>query len=66
MAAVPLGLFSLTSGWNPGAPDKLLLRPLAPGPVALGSSNHRLGRRYITANRFEVAASVLTVSSGQA
>ncbi len=58
VAAVPLGLFSLISGWNPGAPDKLLLRPLAPGPVALGSSNHRLGRRYITANRFEVAASI--------
>ncbi len=58
VAAVPLGLFSLISGWNPGAPDKLLLRPLAPGPIALGSSNHRVGRRYITANRFEVAASV--------
>ena len=58
MAAVPLGLFSLVSGWNPGAPDKLLLRPLAPGSVALGSSKDRLGRRYITANRFEVAVSI--------
>lgn len=58
VAAVPLGLFSLVSGWNPGAPDKLLLRPLARGSVALGSSKDRLGRRYITANRFEVAVSI--------
>ena len=56
VAAVPLGLFSLISGWNPGAPDKLLLRPIASAPVALSFSNHRLGKRYITANRFEVAA----------
>jgi superfamily II DNA/RNA helicase len=58
VAAIPLGLFSLVSGWNPGAPNKLLVRPLTPGPVALGSSNHRLGRRYLTANRFEVAVSI--------
>ena len=56
--AVPLGLFSLISGWNPGAPDKLLLRQLAPAPVALGMTNQPVGRRRITANRFEVAASI--------
>ena len=57
-AAVPLGLFSLISGWNPGAPEKLLLRPLAPAPVALASGGKNMGRRYLTANRFEVAASI--------
>ena len=58
VAAAPLGLFSLVPGWNPGAPDKLLLRPLAPAPVALGTGRDRSGRRYLTANRFEVAAFV--------
>jgi hypothetical protein len=59
VAAVPLGLFSLISGWNPGAPDKLLIRPLAPGPVALSWGN-RKGRRYLTAKREVVMADRLT------
>ena len=58
IAAAPLGLFSLVPGWNPGAPDKLLLRPLALAPVALGTGRDRFGKLYLTANRFEVAAFV--------
>ena len=57
-AGTPLGLFSLVSGWNPGAPDKLLLRPLSTAPIALGVGGKKVGRRYVTANRFEVAARV--------
>jgi hypothetical protein len=56
--AVPQGLFSLISGWNPGAPDKLLFRPLAANAIPLGAGGKTLGRRYVTANRFEVAASI--------
>ena len=48
-------MFSLVSGWNSGAPDKLVLRPLSPTPIALGAGGKRLGRRYVTANRFERA-----------
>lgn len=53
-AAIPYGMFSLSSGWNPGAPDKILVRPLASHPVALGHTKNRFGP-YLTANRFEVA-----------
>jgi superfamily II DNA/RNA helicase len=56
-AGTPLGLFSLVSGWNPGAPDKLVLRPLSPTPIALGAGG-KAPRRYVTANRFEVAARI--------
>lgn len=54
----PLGLFSLVSGWNPGAPDKLVLRPLSPAPIALGVGGKHVGRRYPTANRFQVSAHI--------
>ena len=54
----PSALFSLVSGWNPSAPDKLLLRPLSTAPIALGVGGKKLGRRYVTANWFEVAARV--------
>lgn len=57
-AGTPLGVFSLVSGWNPGAPDKLLLRPLSPTPIALNVGGKNVGRRYVTANRFEVAARI--------
>jgi hypothetical protein len=57
VAAVPLGLFSLISGWNPGAPEKLLLRPLTPKPVRLGQGRNS-PRRDITANRYEVASEI--------
>ena len=57
-AGTPLGVFSLVSGWNPGAPDKLVLRSLSPTPIALGAGGKQLGRRYVTANRFEVAARI--------
>ena len=59
VVATPCGLFSLIAGWNPGAPDKLLFRALAPNAVPLGFNADRpLGRRNITANRFEVAATI--------
>lgn len=56
-AGTPLGVFSLVSGWNPGAPDKLVLRPLSPTPIALGAGG-KTPRRYVTANRFKVAARI--------
>ncbi len=56
-AAVPYGMFSLSSGWHPDAPDKLLIRPFSaePFPLAIGSKKLR---RWLTANRYQVAASV--------
>lgn len=56
--ATPWGLFSLTSGWNPHAANKLAFRPFAPGPVALNHSPRPLGSRRITANRLGVAAAI--------
>lgn len=54
-AAMPFGLFSLTSGWLPGAPDKLLVRPFAAEAIPLGVGKKGL-RRWLTANRYEVAS----------
>lgn len=54
-AARPFGLFTLTSGWLPDAPDKLLIRPFAPEAVPLGVGKKGL-RRWLTANRYEVAS----------
>lgn len=56
--AMPWGLFSLASGWNPAAVDKLAFRPFAPQPVALSHSQKPVGRRRITANRLQVAAAI--------
>lgn len=53
-AAIPYGIFSLSSGWNPAAPDKILLRAFSSTPVPLGKDKNRYGP-YLTANRFEVA-----------
>ena len=50
--ARPYGLFSLVSGWNPGAPDKLATRPLSDGPFPLATG---VGGR-LTSNRGAVAA----------
>lgn len=55
--AIPHGLFSLSSGWNPQAPDKLLVRPFASAPLALGLGSKGI-RRWLTANRYQVAASI--------
>lgn len=55
--AMPHGLFSLSSGWNPKAPDKLLIRPFASAPLALGLGGKGI-RRWLTANRYQVAASI--------
>lgn len=56
-AAVPYGIFSLESGWNPGSPDTLTIRAFhsKPVPLAIGTSK---GATYLTANRNEVAASI--------
>jgi hypothetical protein len=54
LSALPFGLFSLVSGWNPGAPDKLLVRPFAQGPLPLKKG---LGA-WVTSNRGEVAAGI--------
>jgi hypothetical protein len=52
LEAIPYGLFSLASGWNPAAPDKLAVRPFANAPVRL-----KKGRGFwLTSNRYEVAA----------
>lgn len=56
--AAPWGLFSLSSGWNPGAPDKHAFRAFAPRPIPLGHSQKPLGRRWVTANRLGVAAAI--------
>ncbi|GGB09622.1 hypothetical protein GCM10011491_41940 [Brucella endophytica] len=56
-AARPYGMFSLSSGWHPDAPDRLLLRPLTPDPVPLGYGSSRAGP-YLTSNRYEVAATI--------
>ncbi len=50
--AMPLGLFSLVSGWNPGSPDKLALRALAARPVPLKKGTGA----WLTSNRGVVAA----------
>lgn len=54
VVATPYGLFSLTAGWNPGAPDKLVLRPFSAAPVALKKGTGA----WLTANRNEVAAEI--------
>lgn len=54
VAALPKGIFSLTNGWNPGAPDKLIVRPFAENDVALAIGKWK-GRRYLTSNRYQVA-----------
>ena len=55
VVAVPYGLFSLASGWNPAARDKLVVRAFANAPLPL-----KVGKRgsnfWLTANRYEVAA----------
>lgn len=56
-AAVPYGMFSLSSGWNPKAPDKLLIRPFSTEPIPLAVGSKKL-RRWLTANRYQVAGSV--------
>lgn len=56
-AAVPFGLFSLASGWNPGAPEKLLLRPFSSAPLPLAVGERKL-RRWLTANRYNVATAI--------
>lgn len=56
-AAVPYGIFSLSSGWNPKASDKILIRPFSAGPVALAFGGKNL-RRWLTANRYEVASDI--------
>lgn len=48
----PLGLFSLISGWHPGRPEKLVVRPLTESTPALKLND----ASNITANRNEVAA----------
>jgi superfamily II DNA/RNA helicase len=55
LAAIPYGLFSLAAGWNPGAPDKLIVRPFAPEPVPLNKGQNQRGR-WITSNRYGVAS----------
>lgn len=55
--ATPHGLFSLSNGWNPKAPDKLLVRPFSNAPLALGLGSKGI-RRWLTANRYQVAASI--------
>lgn len=64
-AAIPYGIFSLESGWNPGSPETLAIRAFhsTPVPLAIGSSK---GSTYLTANRNEVAAAIATrlASSG--
>ena len=58
VAAIPYGLFSLTPGWNPAALDKLEIRPFAPGPVPLGTGGQANRRRWLTSNRYGVAATI--------
>ncbi|TCI00689.1 DEAD/DEAH box helicase [Roseococcus sp. SYP-B2431] len=50
--AKPVGLFSLVSGWNPRAPDKLALRPLSAQPIPLRKGTGP----WLTSNRGVVAA----------
>ena len=50
--AMPLGLFSLVSGWNPGSPDKLALRALAAQSMPLKKGKGA----WLTSNRGIVAA----------
>lgn len=52
--ATPLGLFSLVSGWNSKAPDKLVLRPFSAQPVALKKG----AGPWVTSNRGVVAAAI--------
>jgi len=54
ISALPYGLFSLISGWNPGAPDKLVLRAFASAPVALSKGKGA----WVTSNRGVVAAAI--------
>ncbi|MCE7030984.1 DEAD/DEAH box helicase [Jiella avicenniae] len=55
VAAIPQGIFSLSNGWNPSAPEKIALRPFSEADVPLGIGGRR-GRRYLTSNRYQVAA----------
>ena len=57
-SARPYGMFSLSSGWNANAPDKLLIRPMTPNAVPLGSGNSKWTGPYLTANRYEVAGTI--------
>ena len=57
VSATPHGLFSLASGWNPNAPDRLVVRPFAQGPVLL-SKGQNSRSRWLTSNRYEVAATI--------
>ena len=52
LEATPYGLFSLASGWNPAAPEKLAVRPFANAPVRLKKGTGF----WLTSNRYEVAA----------
>ena len=52
--AMPLGLFSLVSGWNPASPDKLALRVISTGPVPLRKGSGQ----WLTSNRGVVAAQI--------
>jgi len=57
-AAIPYGIFSLVSGWNPDATDKLVIKSLSPTPVPLDIGKSKWGTRYLTANRNGVAAAI--------
>lgn len=54
VTAVPHGVFSLTNGWNPGAPDKIVIKPFSENDIPLGIGQQR-GARYLTSNRYQVA-----------
>lgn len=55
--AVPWGLFSLVSGWNPHARDKLALRRLRDAALQLGVNRNRRNV-WLTSNRGVVAATL--------
>lgn len=56
-AAVPYGIFSLESGWNPGSLEKLSVKPLTSRAIPLGVGKGKVSR-YLTANRNDVAACI--------
>ncbi len=57
-SAVPYGIFSLASGWNPDSKEKLVIKSLSPTPVPLDVGKSKWGTRYLRANRNGVAAAI--------
>ena len=54
----PIGRVLARLGLEPWCARQARPRPLSPTPIALGAGGRQLGRRYVTASRFEVAARI--------